>query len=310
MPPTVTFVATDSKGNKSSPLALNYTVSTPPSGRFFGDPGPGKMYWGSSVEGPTSATTAFEDASMGGLGLQPERVYEDSASASSILSDISEAHGAGRVPWLDLKFSSSWANVATGADDARLKALAQGCAGKTKPTVLSFHHEPYGDGQSAISFRAMYAHVTPYMKQFDGGKIVYTVCFNGEPFQSDYAGNAAYVPDPSTYDVFTFDLYNAWSPSNGKNWREFSDRASYVMPAIPPGKPWGVGEFGVREDPSNPQRAATWLQNMYDWCVGNGAVMVSYFNSGQNSPDGAWTLDGARLTKWKTLLNDPRTFRV
>jgi hypothetical protein len=63
----------------------------------------------------------------------------------------------------------------------------------------------------------------------------------------------------------------------------------------------------VRTDPANRGRAAQWLRDAYACAAAHHFVGMSYFDPGQNSPDGAWTLDAERLLVFRANLNAPQT---
>ena len=73
------------------------------------------------------------------------------------------------------------------------------------------------------------------------------------------------------------------------------------------GYPTVVGEYGVRTDPSAPGQAAQWMRDTYDFAWSNGFAGISYFDSGQNSPDGTWALDDERLPVFRELAARPET---
>jgi hypothetical protein len=278
--------------------------------RFPGDPGIGLMWWGASVEGGIGPQLAAFEAATG-KPTQPFRTYmTKDETASQILNKISQHIGAGRFAWASLKFPMSWAQVAAGGGDTRLVTIADGLAQLPVHTWITLHHEPNKDPGTPAEYRAMWEHIVPLMRQHDGGNVAYMLVIGGENFESDPTLAASYIPDPSVFDGFGFDLYNAFSMTNGKQWRQFGERADFILPFVPESKPVVVAEFGCREDTRDPDRATTWLTNMYEYCQAHGFAAVSYFNSGANSPDGTWALDGARLNRYIQLLNDPRTARL
>lgn len=303
-------------GNGST--LLSFAVDTDclaPPPDFAGAPPAGKMYWGASKQGGQDDVGPWEDSNLNGLGLQPYRYYADEPdSASSIVSRACLNTDEGRLPWVSLKFPVSWESVAAGGDDTRLIAVAQGLEQCSGPVWFTPHHEPVDDmnstTQTAADYKAMYAHVKAIFDQYAPTNVAVGPIFNGEPFQSDPITVASLIPPASQMDFFGYDLYNAWSPTNGKNYRQLCERSSYVLDDVPAGVPPAVGETGVREDPNDPNRGSAWLQNAYDCGLANGFAAISYFNSGLNSPDGTWELTGQRLTKWKQLALLSTTARL
>lgn len=308
--PTVSGTVADASGNVAT-----WSASWTETGGIPAMPPPGRMYYGSSIEGADSNLTAFEDAHMGGAGMQFYRKYfQTGSSAASIVNSVSSNVGQGRQVLASFKFPVSWQQVAAGADDARMTAVAQGFNSLSLPTWVIFHHEPNGDtnstNQRPEDFRAMYAHLTALFRQHAPGMVAVVLCLNGQPLEANPGVATQLIPDDGDYDLFGFDRYNAWWPPDGGTWRWPEDTLGELMPYVPAGKRWVIGEFGCREDPTNLAKAPDWLRRHYDFCLANGAAAVCYFNSGANSPEGPWVLDGARLTEWKRLRGLPTTHRV
>ena len=273
----------------------------PPGQRFPGDPGPGLIRWGSSFEGSDADAAAWQGGALAG---QPYRYYEAGGdSATSVVTRAGAVADMGMIPFPSLKLPGSWASVAAGDHDEWLADIAAGLAMASKPVWLTLHHEPLGDGDPA-DYRAMYAHAVPLMREHAGGNVAFGPVFNGFAYETRTQEQLAFHVDWPLVDFFGFDLYNAWPAGS---WREFRDRASFVLPHIPEGMPWIVGEFGCREDPSDPARGALWLHDAHTFAVDNGAAAMCYFNSGRNSPDGPWILSGERLAAWLDLLSDEHT---
>jgi hypothetical protein len=307
MSPTVSGTVADSQGNTAA-WSASWTVSSQ-SGAFPGDPGPGQMLYGASMDG--GDPDAFEAQQLGGRALQPFRCFFQSTDTATAVINTTAAHQAdGRLPWISLKLpgsgSTRWGNFAAGQSDTWFRAILNGLNGLSRPTWLTLHHEPAtGDNSgSTTDYRNMYAHAMPLVQSLAGSKVALAPIFVGEEFESSLSHAVQYIPAASDMSFFGFDIYNAWSPTNGKNYRQFSDRASFILPNVPAGKKWAVGEWGVRDDPTNMQRGPAYMQSMYDFCLADGRCAgVSYFNSSQNSPDGPWTLTGVRLSKFASLQN-------
>ena len=79
------------------------------------------------------------------------------------------------------------------------------------------------------------------------------------------------------------DLYNPWSPTNGKAWRSFGSKVDEVISWFGD-TPLAIGEYGCREDPENPGLAAEWLRDAAEYARTHNIVSMSYFNSGVGSP--------------------------
>jgi hypothetical protein len=134
---------------------------------------------------------------------------------------------------------------------------------------------------------------------------------NGSSFLLPGRDPEAYaMPVGTGVDIMGFDSYNHWSPVNGRPWTPVSTVFSPAMTIQSWGYPVLVGEYGVRTDPSDPGRAADWLDDAYRFAVTNELVGLSYFNSSQNSPGGSWALDGERLDQFASNLDRPETTRI
>jgi len=91
--------------------------------------------------------------------------------------------------------------------------------------------------------------------------------------------------------VFGVDVYNPWSPDNGREWRTFGSRLDEVVPWTD-GRPIAIGEYGCRIDPAHPGRAEAWLRDAVAHARTLPVVSMSYFNSRLNSRHGTWELSG------------------
>jgi hypothetical protein len=109
--------------------------------------------------------------------------------------------------------------------------------------------------------------------------------------------------------VYGLDLYNPWSPDNGKPWVPFADRLALAEQQAA-GRPILIGEYGCRSDPSQPGRAATWMTDAFKASLASDVVAMSYFNSSRNSPDGTWELDSETLPVFAELLSRPDVTRI
>ena len=97
-----------------------------------------------------------------------------------------------------------------------------------------------------------------------------------DPARHDIDPATWIVPDAS---VIGLDLYNPWSPTNGKAWRSFGSKADEVISWFGD-TPLAIGEYGCREDPGVPGLAAEWLRDAAEYARTHNIVSMSYFNSG------------------------------
>ncbi len=279
--------------------------ATSPAGcaQFPGDPCSGSLYYGASVEGGDPAPLE----SMLHRRLTLFRSYEQATTPASAFAERASADvGAGRIPLISTKVPGTWGDVADGKYDEWLIERIKALAAVDGPVWLAIHHEPQGDG-SPSDWVLMQQHAHQLIEKYSSN-IALVGILNGSSFQ---AGNgdprAYYMPVGTGVDVMGFDAYNPWSPDNGLPWKSATQTLSPALTIQSWGYPVLVGEYGVRADPDRPERAARWLADAYRFGVAHGLVGMSYFDSSENSSDGSWALDGARLDQFAANLNSPET---
>ena len=275
--------------------------------RVPGDPGSGRVYYGATV--PYYQDLAAWEAWLG-RPLASHRSYHDSGEVAKRVPTASHDITNTRLPHPSIKPAGTWAEVARGDQDVWLDDLLRQVGALNVPVFLTIHHEPENDAVGTgmrprnwvdmqtraikkAAVLAPMATITPVLMQWT--------------FDPASGRNPADW-QVSTAKVFGFDAYNAWSPTNGKKWTTFASKVDRVKPWTG-GRPLVVGEYGCREDPSDPERAAQWLRDAFAYALANNIVCMSYFNSNQNSPDGSWELDGRRAEVFRDLLANPAVAR-
>jgi hypothetical protein len=119
------------------------------------------------------------------------------------------------------------------------------------------------------------------------------------------------APADGDMDLYGYDNYNPWYDGGTL---EFRPVATWIQPASTLDA-WGwsekmvIGEYGVREY-TTAGVSAQWMADAYQACLDYKFHTVSFFNSGANSPDGTWILDGERLTEFIAELGLSTTRRV
>ena len=274
--------------------------------RFAGDPCAGSLYYGASVEGGDPRPLESEV----GTGLTLFRSYmQASTPASKFVSRASADVAAGRIPLISTKVPGSWADVANGKQDPWLLDRIKALAAVQGPVWLVLHHEPRGDGDPADWVR-MQQHARTLIDQH-ADNIALVGVLNGWDFLQKNGNPGAYNhPVGTGVHIMGFDSYNPWSPTNGKAWRSVDQTFSPATTIDAWGYPTLVAEHGVRDDPQQPSRAADWLREAVQYAVDHDFVGLSYFDSGANSPDGTWELDGARLEQFAANLDRPEVVTV
>jgi hypothetical protein len=275
--------------------------------RFAGDPGcASKIYYGASVEG--GAPKTFE--TQLGTTLSVYRSYfKPDDTPASFANRANDDLANRRLPLMSTKVpNNDWAGVGAGKYDTWLLPIIKALAAVPGPVWLSLHHEPRSDGAPADWVKMQQR--ARQLIDANSKNIALVGILNGFSFLQK-------VPDADEYNhpvgsgvhVMGFDSYCQWSPTAGGTWREPNVVFSPGVSIAGWGYPTLVGEYGVRTDPANPGKAAQWLKDAWSFASSNKFVAISYFNSGANSPDGTWELEGERLTAFKSILAKPEVAR-
>lgn len=278
---------------------------------FPGDPGPGKMYYGLSLEnGHLGEYDNFEEANEIRIGLTrnffqapPIMVTDYSAMQTEI--------DRGRLPWMSTKVpGDNWAEVANGNQDAWIDEIAIELGTLTGgPVWFTIHHEPRNDGDPAI-FRAMWERMVPRMKAAaDLSNVAFT------PILNDFERQGQMQPEiwlPNTdLDFVSFDAYNQWwkyETGQGpgvdgglQSYRKWLTPENVIGEIARVIQGWGYraanAEHGVHyawiDSPTFPipRDSCEWITGTYDLALELNMVALSYFASGINSPRGTWEFD-------------------
>jgi hypothetical protein len=301
---------------------------SPPSQRMFGDPGPGNIYYGeSNLPGPGGVSGTGREAFYG-RRCGVSRTYWNWSTANNAVSQAAGDIAQGRLPWMSFKLTNSpdtsqnqtWAQFAASPNpwfQAMIDDLGAIGAG---PIVVTLHHEPNGDGQTAANHKAMYQ--TAHAITDNYPQILLVPCLSAGYYQISQPAGPHYVIsdwfDPNYNDGFGLDMYNPWSVGDPESeWRSidqaFRQGGMAQCTALDPNTPIMIGEFGVHTYPATVGRAAQWMQDAYDYCRNAGVTVMSYFDSGVGAVGGPWILDQSstgslegtpeRLNKQKVLIN-------
>jgi hypothetical protein len=282
----------------------------------------GVMYYGASVQG---SPENFEDGTgiFGGKGLSSTLpVYRSYFRADSIAPQLGVRakadHANGRLSIISTKVPGTWAEMAAGKYDNflidRIYALSQ----SPGEVLFVLHHEPTsevgGVGYQPQDWIAMNAHAKVLKDEMPGaGNVKITGILNGWDLArgGSYSDRWKSSPSDGAFDYYGADRYNGWSETNGIKFISVEEWGKFIQVL----RGWGwdgrivIGETGVREY-TQPGVSSKWLIDQFAYCENNGVYAMSYFNSGLNSPDGSWTLDGERLeafrgnTKYSLKINN------
>jgi hypothetical protein len=256
------------------------------------------LYYGAST--PPEKLSAFE-AELGSR-LSCHRSYFQGSEIGNlhrqVVTDLADA----RMPVTSIKPPGPWAATATNHE--WIDNLVGPLGDLGDQVFLCVHHEPENDA-------ARYGSADDYVAMQDALLAAAASTHNVVivPILGAWSFNERSDLDPSEWNVhgagvYGLDLYNPWSPTNGKDWIPFADKLDLAREEAD-GRPMLVGEYGCRTDPAEPGRAAGWLVDAFGAALEAGVVAMAYFNSSRNSPDGTWELDGETLPVFAELLTGP-----
>ncbi|MEQ1508493.1 MAG: hypothetical protein ABMB14_40050 [Myxococcota bacterium] len=261
------------------------------------------MFYGASTEGGDPTTL---EADLGQPLVLFRSYFDGDDPASKFVDRAGDDLANGRLPLMSTKLPGPWLDVANGVYDDWLIERIDGLAALPGPVWLCLHHEPTHDGLPE-DWIAMQQHARVLIDA-RSTNIALVGILNGWDFlEPDPHPEVWNHPVGTGVHVMGFDSYNGWSEANGVPWRSPESTFSPGVTIAGWGYPTVVGEHGVRTDPTAPGAAADWMRAAYDFALTNGFAGVSYFDSGQNSPDGTWALDAERLPAFAELAARPET---
>lgn len=275
-------------------------------GRCPGDPGAGRLYYGASL--PTDLST-WESQLPAHLAVH--RTYHQYWQLDLMTRRAKDDLANSRLPHVSIKPPDTWRRVADGYSDQWIRDMGDRLAGVGGPVFLTVHHEPENDAHRPGYHHRGFADMTTRIIDIVGSRapqVTVVPVLMGWSFdpRSDVDPAAWNVPAAAVYGV---DVYNPWSPTNGKSWVTFAERLQAIKPYAQ-GRPIAIGEYGCRTDPQNPGRAADWMRDAFQYALANNVISMSYFNSGRNSPDGSWALDTERGRVFSASLSSDYVARV
>ncbi len=203
----------------------------------------------------------------------------------------------GRIPLLSIKAARgrtavSWARIASGAEDAQIRAQADGLKGLHSQLFLAFHHEPENDRASGTpaQYAAAYRHYVNVFRSRGATNVVFVWIMMAGSFSGSHSKALAYYPGDAYVDWIAADGYNWYGAKRGKQWRSFADTfIDFKRFGDAHGKPLMIAEFATLEDRHDPGRKAAWLNDatatIRSW---PSLKAVSYFHSPIRYP---WWVD-------------------
>ena len=270
-------------------------------------PGPtasqGGVYYGASV--PDHRSLVAWEAELGSvLSLHRSYFSPDGDEAGQLVARCRDDLAHGRLPHVSLKPAGTWRDIAAGDRDAWLTAIFRDLGEEEAPILFTLHHEPENEagaaGMDPPDYVAMQHRVIRLAASAAPQVVVAPVLqhWTFDPLREHGDPGAWVVPGAS---VFGVDVYNPWSPGNGKEWRSFGSKLDDVV-GFAGGRPLVIGEYGCRDDPRNPGLAAEWLRDAAAYARTHGVYSMSYFNSGSGSAADGWELTGRTEDAFAALL--------
>jgi hypothetical protein len=299
--------ARDEPGRASTPSRLpkpGRPASEWPAGsRFPGRPAPGSLYYGASLPHHRSLP-AWEESLGSTLALNRSYFTPDPNETAQLVRRCHDDLANRRLPHVSIKPAGTWRDVGAGARDDWLAGMLRPLGAESGPVFFTLHHEPENDvgpeGMQPSDFVAMQVRAIRIAAELAPQVTIVPVLqhWTFDPLHVNIDPSVWLVPGAS---VIGLDIYNPWSPTNGKAWRSFSSKADEVIGWFGD-TPLAIGEYGCREDPANPGLAAQWLRDAAQYARTHNIVSMSYFNSGVDSPEGSYALRGETERTFAELL--------
>ncbi len=279
------------------------TSDRPARGTFPGRPAPGSLYYGASLPHHRSLP-AWEDSLGATLALNRSYFTPDPNETGQLVRRCHDDLANRRLPHVSIKPAGTWRDIGAGARDDWLAGMLRPLGAESAPVFFTLHHEPENDagpeGMQPSDFVAMQVRAIRIAAELAPQVTIVPVLqhWTFDPLHVGVDPSAWLVPEAS---VMGLDIYNPWSPTNGKAWRSFGSKADEVIGWFGD-TPLAIGEYGCREDPANPGLAAQWLRDAAYYARTHNIVSLSYFNSGVDSLEGSYALGGETERTFADLL--------
>ena len=322
------FHTRENTAGKPAPR-LVLSVDRPAAARFPGDPGVGKVWFGlNDVNGYRNVQAQLPHP----LGLH--RVYNGN-NWGVPMADVAAAIADHQIPYVSWKFAPyTVGTVPQSAIDTactNLKSFAP------NPIWATIFHEPEDDlttAAQAAAYRALFRTVVRTCDALGVTNVAWTEPTFQAPFtfgtgsgrnpawwEPDWKGTSTatsadwYTGTERVIDILAIDSYIPLFSTD--NWQLLSTTVALVkqrwtalgMPVA--GRPWAIGEQGVKSDPAQPTRGPNAMQNVYDTALANGFVGIAWWTTGGDSfchgPTPASDPGCLREQKLAALAADPRT---
>jgi hypothetical protein len=274
-----------------------------PSGPPALPPPPGTLYYGASLPYHRSLP-AWEDELGATVSVNRSYFGPERDQPAKLVACCHEDLAAARLPHVSIKPMGTWGDVAAGGYDEWLASMLHPLGVAGAPVILTISHEPENDagapGMQPSDFVAMQERAIRLAAELAPRLVIAPILqhWTFEPLRDDIDPSVWMVPSAS---VFGIDVYNPWSPTNGKRWRSLGSKLDEVV-SWARERPIVIGEYGCRADPRDPRRAAEWLRDAAEHARSHDVVSMSYFNSDVNTTEGTWELSGRMEAEFADLL--------
>jgi hypothetical protein len=255
-----------------------------------------RVLWGTSGENGKSQAN-YENYAGRPVGVRREFYLLSSTSAvASITRDVN----ARRLPWPTFKWDGyTWAQVANGAADARMRTLRDQLIALNAEIWIGFHHEPEGDenvaGQTDAQIKANHGRWREAQRRAAAifaerpSKLKYWLVTTGwhqehNPVRvaQGLDWNNLYPTGAQIYGI-AYDAYKLTPDTNVP----VLYMSRLKTEAGRRGDEWGLAETGI--DTADFQREPGWFRTMHDYMRANGGLALAYFDTTLNSTK-IWTL--------------------
>ena len=274
--------ATNSAGSATAVSSPTATVSAAPAGPVpsagvggpVGVPGSG-AWFGAWTSSNTGFTVDQREAQIGRKYAIVRR-YHGWGEAFPSSQEVTWAQG-GRILFFALESRVygggvvPWAQIASGAQDATIDAMAARVKALGRPVLMDFMHEPEEWGPvssnqgymgTAAEFVAAYRHVVQRFRGDGASNVSWvwtTMGYSG--YQSAYP---SLYPGDDVVDWIGWDPYN-WYSCHNSAWKSFAEKVSgfysWLQANGHANKPFMLSEYGSRENDLDPLAKGQWFRD-------------------------------------------------
>jgi hypothetical protein len=231
--------------------------------------------------------------------LREHRTYFTASQVPAAVRVAKDDLANHRLPWLSFKAPYSWADMANGRGDAWAADLSRQLGTVGGPVWIAFHHEP----EYATPLQAwvqMQQRLAPIVHA-NSTNIAYTVIYSAWSITYGQFPLSSVFPTGGGIDILGVDIYNQYSVRSTKMMDPMKFIPFFQSWADNHGIRWAIAETGYTQSAAAVD--ATWLDQLYNDAVANGAAAFSYFDSSR-ATDADWTLDDAvRLAAFQRVLS-------